>query len=220
MINIDRNVAAPSSLALSKMDDVKGVLTTMQYGKCYLCENDKAITYEIEHVKAKSLFPALKFEWNNLLLACKHCNSIKGYFVDKDKKNQILDCTDNKVVVKDLIQFDCNTELMERASISSKNEGPTKEEENTVKLLNSIFNSTSASKMFDAKRLTDQVTIEVKKLVDWLHKLELDAKTDKKRQDAMDEIDNLLSKEAPFTAFKISYLQKYYSGDGRFLHLI
>lgn len=48
------------------------------YSKCYICENDKATTLNIEHLISHKGNNTLKYDWNNLLLACGHCNSIKG----------------------------------------------------------------------------------------------------------------------------------------------
>ncbi|MCL2203965.1 MAG: HNH endonuclease [Defluviitaleaceae bacterium] len=45
--------------------------------KCYICE-DKPIYPNVEHLVAHRGNPALQYDWNNLLLACGHCNNIKG----------------------------------------------------------------------------------------------------------------------------------------------
>jgi uncharacterized protein (TIGR02646 family) len=46
--------------------------------QCSYCERTTALS--VEHVRAKSIprYPHLEFRWDNFLLACVHCNSIKG----------------------------------------------------------------------------------------------------------------------------------------------
>ncbi|MCL2820957.1 MAG: HNH endonuclease [Oscillospiraceae bacterium] len=56
--------------------EVLSTLTTDCYEKCYICE-DKPIKINIEHITPHRSDPMLKFDWNNLFLACGHCNSIK-----------------------------------------------------------------------------------------------------------------------------------------------
>jgi len=63
---------------------VKSALKYMCFGKCAYCESHiPHIGYgHIEHYKPKSKYPALCFEWDNLLLGCEICNG-KEYKSDK-----------------------------------------------------------------------------------------------------------------------------------------
>ena len=45
---------------------------------CSYCEQPIQHAPEIEHVQPKSLEPELERAWDNLLLGCKSCNSVKG----------------------------------------------------------------------------------------------------------------------------------------------
>lgn len=45
---------------------------------CSYCERRIETNLAVEHVQPKSLVPALSTNWDNLLLACTNCNSIKG----------------------------------------------------------------------------------------------------------------------------------------------
>lgn len=47
------------------------------FGKCYICENGKATTLNIEHIVPHKDDNNLKFDWNNLFLSCGHCNNTK-----------------------------------------------------------------------------------------------------------------------------------------------
>jgi hypothetical protein len=60
---------------------------------CSFCEKHLTQLVEVEHILPKSLHPTLEFAWDNFLLACKTCNTIKGarpqdrkrcYWVDSD----------------------------------------------------------------------------------------------------------------------------------------
>lgn len=56
---------------------VQDALERMFHGKCAYCES--RVTHvsfaHIEHYRPRSMFPALTFDWGNLLLSCPVCNS-------------------------------------------------------------------------------------------------------------------------------------------------
>ena len=52
---------------------------------CSYCEMPVHTSIAVEHIQPKDLYPELKLEWDNFLLACTNCNSNKG------KKDVILD---------------------------------------------------------------------------------------------------------------------------------
>jgi 5-methylcytosine-specific restriction endonuclease McrA len=45
--------------------------------KCYICE-DNPTSINVEHIVPHKSDPALKYDWDNLFIACGHCNNIKG----------------------------------------------------------------------------------------------------------------------------------------------
>lgn len=45
---------------------------------CSYCEQPITHAPEVEHVQPKSLVPNLEYRWENFLLGCKSCNSVKG----------------------------------------------------------------------------------------------------------------------------------------------
>lgn len=57
---------------------VRAVLRSMcgEAEPCCYCES--SIGAQVEHVRPKSLYPELTFDWLNLLLVCGGCNSIKN----------------------------------------------------------------------------------------------------------------------------------------------
>jgi len=79
MIKLDRPLC-PNPTALSRGDykhpDNKVALKASTFDKCMYCESKIThIDYgDIEHIKPKSKYPLLKFQWNNLGFSCTRCN--------------------------------------------------------------------------------------------------------------------------------------------------
>ena len=63
-----------------KHPDNKTALINASYGKCMYCESKVLhVSYgDVEHIKPKSKFPTLEFEWTNLGFVCSKCNIAKG----------------------------------------------------------------------------------------------------------------------------------------------
>ena len=104
MIRIKRKDTAQTQLAIKDLEEasqrgnsyntenVNRALKAVFYGKCYICENKHATSYQIEHLIPHHGNARLKYDWNNLFWACAHCNNIKS-----DKYEPILDCTKRSV---------------------------------------------------------------------------------------------------------------------------
>lgn len=74
--------------------DIKKTLSEM-YPLCCYCESTIGVSdfENIEHLKPKSIFPELCFEWDNLHFSCGVCNTFK--FDKWDSENKIIDpCID------------------------------------------------------------------------------------------------------------------------------
>ncbi len=208
MINISRKLPPPASLASRRYDGVKEILLEMFYHKCYLCEQKNPVSTEIEHLKPKSGYPDLEFVWSNLFIACHHCNTIKNYISDSAKTElNLINITDFTTIVTDEIKFNCKAipkEILSFEPISDQAESSVID---TMLLLDNIYNSKSESKKFDAKKLTDLVNIEVKKLLDLIFEYEFGSFSENRKTEIKSQIRNCLSIEAPFTAFKIWYVK-------------
>lgn len=63
-----------------KHPDVKQALSDASFGKCMYCESKVTQVYfgDVEHIKPKSKYPTLKFEWTNLGFVCARCNNSKS----------------------------------------------------------------------------------------------------------------------------------------------
>lgn len=71
----------PTALATNyKHPDNKIALIAASSGKCMYCE-EKILSSQfgdVEHIKPKSRFPELEFEWSNLGFVCSKCNNEKS----------------------------------------------------------------------------------------------------------------------------------------------
>lgn len=73
-----------------KHSDNKAALISACHDKCMYCESKVSHIYygDVEHIKPKSKFPDLEFNWDNLGYVCARCN---GYKSDKyNETNPIL----------------------------------------------------------------------------------------------------------------------------------
>lgn len=210
MINLRRDPPAPASLAKKSFEGVREILFKMSHDKSYICEQKHPSSSEIEHFISKAKHPDLEYEWENLFMACHHCNSIKNYTIDS-KEKEILNVTDFTRIVTDEILFICSPEPKEKIkieaiSISSKDEVLV----NTIELLDNVFNATTPAKQFDSKALTDKVIRAMKGLLDLLHEYEYDANSPERKAEIKSKIRDNVSIYAPFTAFKIQYIQRVF----------
>lgn len=83
MIRINRpECPNPSALGGGnyKHPENKAALIEASYGKCMYCESEVTSIYygDIEHIKPKSKFPDLEFDWTNLGFVCAKCNGAKS----------------------------------------------------------------------------------------------------------------------------------------------
>lgn len=82
MINIIRPNCPNASALLNgnyKHPDNKKTLKEASHDKCMYCESKIShVCYgDVEHIKPKSKYPSLEYEWSNLGLVCSKCNGIK-----------------------------------------------------------------------------------------------------------------------------------------------
>lgn len=58
----------------------KDALKAASHDKCMYCESKISHVYfgDVEHIKPKSLFPHLEYEWKNLGYVCAKCNNNKS----------------------------------------------------------------------------------------------------------------------------------------------
>lgn len=61
--------------------DVHRLLEDDCFGKCYICENKpkERSSLTVEHVESRDFAPKRVYDWENLLLACERCNTLKDH---------------------------------------------------------------------------------------------------------------------------------------------
>jgi len=60
--------------------DIKAAVKADSFDKCVYCESKiPHVSFgDVEHLKPKSTFEDLRFDWSNLALVCSRCNNAKG----------------------------------------------------------------------------------------------------------------------------------------------
>lgn len=144
MIKNERSPVPPSSLKVEskkknssyRCDDVITLLEHDFYGKCYLCEIKPVSDMEVEHrlPHHNRTISERVFDWNNLFLSCRHCNSVKN---STDYDAGIIDCC---VRDPETLLIQRLEENKVKVDVTDSND---KESLRTAKLIEEIFNTTS-----------------------------------------------------------------------------
>lgn len=208
MIKIDRNVQS------QKIDDARKILSeekeksngnyntpevieALKYifnKKCYICENKKITTYNIEHFRPhKDKNKDLKFDFDNLFLACGHCNNIK-----LGKYDNILDCS--KIDVDEVIAFRKKGNLVWDEKIEIQPLQHSEEIDETVELLKKVYEGTTDMKKLESVNIRKELRMEIIKFIEAINEYEETDGEDK--EDAKELIKQHLKANSPFAAFK------------------
>ena len=204
MINIIKSQPAPLCLSKEKgkaNGDYKcgEVLKRIHddfHNKCYICEEKEPSTINVEHFKPHKGNNDLKFDWDNLFLSCGHCNNTK-----LAKYDNIIDCTDNKTLVLDLLKFEINPFPKEKAKITAlTSDIPTVL---TSQLLNEVYNGTTELKTIEGGNIRNKL---IKELIEFQKILQSyyyePGLTIEDKAELKNKLKRKLSPEAAFTAFK------------------
>jgi len=173
------------------------------FGKCYLCEQDLGSS-NIEHMIPHKGNDDLKTKWENLFLACVHCNSIKG-----TEFGDILNCTE--IDPEDIIEFsfDCNDfRGLPVFKLKDENEEHAIKGKQTVELLNKIFCEPNTDQRIKAaEKLCTDLLEEMLNFTELRIKYGR-AKNDRFRENHLKSFEETLDRSAPFAAFKRSEVRK------------
>jgi 5-methylcytosine-specific restriction endonuclease McrA len=208
VIKIERNLESPkiteaietlkkekakSNGSYNKLE-VLDALTIVFNKKCYICENKKITSYNIEHLRPhKNKNLDLKFNFENLFLACAHCNNIKS-----DHYENILDCT--KVDVDELIAFRKNGNFSWDESIEITALKHSQEIDETVDLLQKVYSGTTEMKKLEWSNIRKELRTEIVKFIDAINDFKESFGDDK--EDAKNLIKRHLKSNSPFAGFK------------------
>lgn len=204
MVKIERTNGENAKIAIASLEKEKqkkngnynaseifDAINEIFHGKCYLCEQRGF--YQVEHLIPHKGNKDLEFEWNNLFLACPHCNNIK-----RDKYTPILDCT--KVAVDKKIAFRRHSEpfMPDKLEITALEDDV--ETRNTVALLNEVYYGSTAQKIEEAKIIRKQLSKELNAFEECV--TDYNAADGEDKKDLELSIMMKLKWNAPFAAFK------------------
>jgi len=215
MINIVRKQKAPECLEIEKQKEISGkkegkydcgevksILKREFLNKCYICETSKITDLQIEHFEPhqkKNI--ELKFDWNNLFFSCSYCNGKKSNNYNTDNYNRILDCTKVEQDVENWIIYRKTITLKSKFDISVNEKlvekDFLKETQNTVNLLNNIYNGNQTTKE-KTENLNDKIYGELKYFQNAIEKYFSEIETDKN----LKRIKFKLSRKSDYVSFK------------------
>jgi hypothetical protein len=212
MINFVKTQPAPTCLAEEKSKqsgtyrcgDVAERCNTDFYGKCYICEDKDISSINIEHFKAHQGDIDLKFDWDNLFLACAYCNNIKLANINF---NNILNCTESTPKITDCIFLDMKPYPFERVIVKALDS--TIKAKNTADLLEKVYNAEHTGiKTAGSLNLRKRIFTELLAFQRLLNEYYDDAIEGNERDDISKKIHRKLHKSTAFTAFKLGIIQE------------
>ena len=173
--------------------EVNAALREMFHGKCYICENKQMTSYQIEHLVSHRGNADLKYDWNNLFLACAHCNNTK-----LDKYEPIIDCT--KENVEALIAFRRTGYFGTDEKLLFEKLDDRIEVENTIKLLQEVYYGSTPQKKMESTILRRMLRKELSAFKEYVR--EYHEAEDEEKEDLKYLLQKELRDSSPFAAFK------------------
>ncbi len=139
------------------------------------------------------------FDWDNLFLACAHCNNIK-----LDKHENILDCTNISHQIETKFKYSLSLFPFEDVVIEALDNAP--ETITTKNLLLAVYNGTTQMKILEANNLKNKLIDELGVFSRLVINYFKDVYDDDDHQHFFREIKAHLSRKSSFTAFKRSII--------------
>lgn len=198
MYNVDRSFPEPQSLKTEKIkvsgkynsEDVLERLVEDFFNKCYLCEEKEISGINVEHLKPHKGDIDKKFQWENLFLVCPHCNNTK-----LGNEDEILDCTNPSHKVNDWIEY--NFISFPKTKVELKIINNIDIVNNTVTLLDKIYNGSTVNKKFEADNIKKKIMREIQSFENLIFEYIYNSK-----KELVEEIKEKLSRKSAFSAFK------------------
>lgn len=198
MYNVDRSFPEPQSLKIEKLkisgkynsEDVLERLVEDFFNKCYLCEEKEISGINVEHLKPHKGDIDKKFQWENLFLVCPHCNNTK-----LGNEDEIIDCTNPSHKVNDWIEY--NFISFPKTKVELKIINNIDIVNNTVTLLDKIYNGSTVNKKFEADNIKKKIMREIQSFENIIFEYVYNSK-----KELVEEIKEKLSRKSAFSAFK------------------
>lgn len=204
MFNVNKSYPEPESLKIEKskangkynLSDVMERLVEDFFNKCYLCEEKEISGINVEHFKPHKGDIDKKYDWSNLFLVCPHCNNIK-----LGDEKELLDCTNSNHKVYEWMEY--NFINFPKTKVEIKKLYDNDAVDNTVNLLNSIYNGTTITKKLEAENIKKKIMREIQSFENLLIK-----HYTKSEPNYIEEIKEKLSRKSSFSAFKRWIIKK------------
>lgn len=207
MVKVKRSFPAPVSLgeeagksngSYAQPDVIERLMADFN-GKCYICELKGLQDPEVEHLRPHKnrKYKERLFEWENLFLACGHCNKVKS---QKIYEQDVLDCC--KRDPEEAIVF----ELYEDNVCVYANKMDDTEAVITAKLVTDVFNVCNTGMRvyksdYRLKKLQEEMNVLYAKLQ--VYRERPDSKV------ALRTLKALLRRGTAFAGFKRCYVRKH-----------
>lgn len=205
MIKVERKMTDKAQKAIKSLQkakkeksayntpEVNAALQEMFHGKCYICENKQITSYQIEHLYPHRQNIDLKYDWNNLFLACAHCNNTK-----LAKYEPIIDCT--KENIESLIAFRKKGYFGTEEELMFEILDFREETINTQKLLYEVYYGSTPQKKMESKILRRTLRKELAAFKEYVR--EYQEAEDEEKEDLKYLLKQQLGDGSPFAAFK------------------
>lgn len=205
MIRIERRLTDKAQRAIESLETAKAkgatyntaqvnaALREMFHGKCYICENKEVTSYQIEHLTAHCGNKDLMYDWNNLFLACAHCNNTK-----LARYEPIIDCTHEPV--EEMIAFRKKGFFGTDEVLVFEQLDSSEKTANTVKLLHEVYYGSTPQKIMEARILRRLLRKELSQFKEYVR--EYQEAEGEEKEDLRCLLKQQLSDTSPFAAFK------------------
>jgi len=145
-------------------DEMLEAIVKHFYGICYLCGSYIPVNFEPEHFYPKSKFKKIENEPINLFCSCGRCNQIKSNTYNSVPKKEILNSKIDDVENIIILKFDRKSKIANQIDISINKEickgNSVLKSNNTVELLNKIFNGKNTNSVMKAGKLRNEIKKE------------------------------------------------------------
>lgn len=207
MVKIERSYPAPASLEIEKQKangsynkpDVVEQLRKDFHDKCYICELNGLADVNVEHLlpHKNGSYVDRKFDWDNLFLACPHCNFIKN----KSKYDGgILDCCVDDPEERIDFRFEQDKVHVFARHVSDA------QAKLTAELVEEVFEERNTGiKTYASDVRYNELRKEMNKLYDNLEELTRNPQS----RYCVKKIEALLRRESKFAAFKRNYVRNH-----------
>ena len=206
MIKIERTFPAPASLEIEAQKksgeynkpDVVEQLLKDAHNKCYICElkdlQDPIVEHLLPHKDGK--YPDRKFDWNNLFIACGHCNGVKN---QQKYDEGIIDCCVQDP--EELIDFRLINGAIDVRAKDDTNEKSVL----TAALIKEVFNlKNTGMRIYKSEMRFQELNKEMNKLYDNLEELNKNPES----KIVLRKLKAILRRESAFAAFKRNYVRE------------